>query len=162
MALPYLGAVILGIGIGRVSDRLLAGQNVSAGRRRMMVAAMMSVGAAILLVPAADSVGVILLLITIALTGVSSAISLNFALLNDLLRSAGDIGTATGMLVFGGNVFGILAPIVTGYVIAATGHYDLAFVIAGCLLVIGVFSALVFARGSIGGVPTGVAAARSD
>jgi ACS family glucarate transporter-like MFS transporter len=150
MAIPYLGAVVLGIGFGRVSDRLLAGQNVSGGRRRMMVAAMMSIGAAILLVPAADSVGVILLLITVALTGVSSAISLNFALLNDLVESAADIGTATGMLVFGGNVFGILAPIVTGYVISATGRYDLAFLIAGCLLVIGVGSSLGLARGSIG------------
>ena len=76
---------------------------------------------------------------------------MNFALLNDLLKSAADIGTATGMLVFGGNVFGLLAPIITGYVIAATGQYDLAFVIAGCLLVVGMLSSLLLARGSIGG-----------
>ena len=36
---------------------------------------------------------------------------MNFALLNDVLRSPADIGTATGMQVFGGNVFGLLAPI---------------------------------------------------
>ena len=42
-----------------------------------------------------------------------------------------------------------MAPIVTGYVIAATGNYDLAFVIAGCLLVIGVVSALMFTRGDL-------------
>jgi MFS family permease len=159
MAAPYLGAVVLGILLGRVSDRLLAGQTIGQGRRRMMVAAMMMLGAVILLVPAFHSVGVILLLITIALTGVSSAISLNFALLNDLLESPADIGTATGMLVFGGNVFGLLAPIVTGYVISATGRYDLAFVIAGCLLVIGVMSALVLARGRIGGRSSGRAPA---
>jgi hypothetical protein len=35
-------------------------------------------------------------------------------LLNDVLKSAADIGAATGMQVFGGNVFGLLTPIVTG------------------------------------------------
>ncbi|TBW39452.1 MFS transporter [Siculibacillus lacustris] len=149
MAVPYLGAVVLGILLGRVSDRLLTGHVVTTGRRRLMVAAMMLLGSVILLVPTTNSVPTILLLITVALTGVSSAISLNFALLNDVLKSPADIGTATGMQVFGGNVFGLLAPIITGYVIAATGNFDLAFVIAGCLLVIGVVSSLVLTRGTI-------------
>jgi len=149
-SVPYFGAVVLGIALGRVSDRLLARQAASNGRRRLMVAAMMLLGSVILLVPLASSVEVILLLITVALTGVSSAISLNFALLNDLLMSPADIGSATGMQVFGGNVFGLLAPIVTGYVISSTGNYDLAFVIAGCLLVIGVASSLFLTRGAIG------------
>lgn len=152
-SVPYFGAVVLGIAFGRLSDRLITGDTASTGRRRLMVAAMMALGSVILLVPMANSVGLILLLITIALTGVSSAISLNFALLNDLLKSPADIGTATGTQVFGGNVFGLLAPIVTGYVISSTGNYDLAFVIAGCLLVIGTASALFLTRGSVGTVP---------
>jgi len=152
-SVPYFGAVVLGIALGRVSDRLLAGQAASTGRRRLMVAAMMLLASVILLVPLASSVEAILLLITVALTGVSSAISLNFALLNDLLASPADIGAATGMQVFGGNVFGLLAPIVTGYVISSTGNYDLAFVIAGCLLVVGMASSLLLTRGTIGGAP---------
>jgi len=151
-SVPYFGAVVLGIALGRVSDRLIAGQAANTGRRRLMVAAMMLLASVILLVPLASSVEAILLLITVALTGVSSAISLNFALLNDLLASPADIGSATGMQVFGGNVFGLLAPIVTGYVISSTGNYDLAFVIAGCLLVIGMTSSLFLTRGTIGGV----------
>jgi ACS family glucarate transporter-like MFS transporter len=158
MAMPYFGTVVFAIALGRLSDRILGGDTAK-GRRRLMVAAMMGLGAVVLLVPMFDSVGVILLLITIALTGQASAISLNFALLNDLLKSAADIGTATGMLVFGGNVFGLLAPIITGYVIAATGQYDLAFVIAGCLLVVGMLSSLLLARGSIGGSGGAVAPA---
>ena len=161
MAMPYFGTVVFAIALGRLSDRILGGDTAK-GRRRFMVAAMMALGAASCWCRCSTVSGVILLLITIALTGQASAISLNFALLNDLLKSAADIGTATGMLVFGGNVFGLLAPIITGYVIAATGQYDLAFVIAGCLLVVGMLSSLLLARGSIGGVPAGVAAARSD
>jgi dipeptide/tripeptide permease len=34
----------------------------------------------------------------------------------------------------GGNLFGTAAPIVTGYVVAATGGYSGAFLIAGVLL----------------------------
>jgi ACS family glucarate transporter-like MFS transporter len=34
----------------------------------------------------------------------------------------------------GGNLFGTAAPIVTGYVVAATGGYSGAFAIAGVLL----------------------------
>ena len=71
MALPYLGAVVLGILAGRVSDRLLSGTTVSGGRRRLMVGVMLLIGSVILFVPAVNSVAVILVLITIALTGVS-------------------------------------------------------------------------------------------
>ncbi|WP_230853239.1 hypothetical protein [Pseudomonas fluorescens] len=38
-------------------------------------------------------------------------------------------------VVMGGNIFGMLAPVVTGYVISATGSYNWAFGIAGGLLV---------------------------
>jgi hypothetical protein len=72
------------------------------------------------------------------------------ALLSDLLDSPADIGVATAALIFGGNVSGILAPIVTGYVIAATGNYNWAFAIAGVLLVVGCASCLFLARGVIG------------
>ena len=106
--------------------------------------------AVILAAPAVSNVYVILVLIMIALTGVSTAVALNIALLSDLLDSAADMGRATAVLIFGGNVFGILAPIVTGYVIAATHDYEMAFAIAGALLVVGCASCLLFARGTTG------------
>ena len=40
-------------------------------------------------------------------------------------------------LVLGGNVFGLLAPIVTGYIVAPTGSFASAFVLAGVLALIG-------------------------
>jgi ACS family glucarate transporter-like MFS transporter len=67
----------------------------------------------------------------------ATAISLNFSLVNDLLRNTEDSGKAMSILIVGGNAFGIAAPIVTGYVIERTGNYNLAFGIAGVLLVSG-------------------------
>jgi ACS family glucarate transporter-like MFS transporter len=53
------------------------------------------------------------------------------------------------MLLIGGNVLGFLAPIVTGYVVQATGHFAAAFVAAGVLLVIGALSSWFLTRSPI-------------
>jgi sugar phosphate permease len=39
-----------------------------------------------------------------------------------------------------GNVAGILAPIITGYIVAATGQYTLALVIASVVALVGAFA----------------------
>ena len=45
------------------------------------------------------------------------------ALASDLLRSQADSGRAFAFMVLGGNVFGLLAPIVTGYIVQITGSF---------------------------------------
>ena len=125
-AVPYAVAVVLCIGMGKLSDRLLARSGASSGRRRNMIAFAMAIAAIVLAAPFVDNVWVLLALITLSLTGVATTTSLNFALLNDLLPNPKDIGRAMAFLVVGGNVFGLLAPIVTGYVISITGSYDWA------------------------------------
>ncbi len=136
-ALPYAGAALLGIALGRVSDRLLTHDAVGQGRRRSMGVVMMLSSAVILFTPWVESIALMLVLFTLSLTGMATAISLNFSLVNDLLRSPEDSGKAMSILVVGGNSFGVLAPIVTGYVIQLTGSYNWAFGIAGLLLVAG-------------------------
>jgi ACS family D-galactonate transporter-like MFS transporter len=42
-----------------------------------------------------------------------------------------------------GNVAGITAPIITGYIVQATGHYSAAFVVASVIALVGVFAWLV-------------------
>jgi dipeptide/tripeptide permease len=56
-------------------------------------------------------------------------------------------------VVVGGNIFGMIAPIATGYVIDSTGSYDYAFVIAGALLVIGAVVVLTMTRRPIAAEP---------
>ena len=148
-AIPYAIAVVLCIIVGRISDRLLKG-NTGGGKRRYMIAFAMLLAAIILIAPFVESVWVILGLIAISLTGVASTTSLNFALLNDLLRKPQDVGVAMGFLVVGGNIFGLMAPIVTGYVVSETGHFDRAFMIAGILLVIGATAILTLTRQPLG------------
>lgn len=145
-AVPYAVAVVLCIAMGRLSDRLLARSGAASGRRRNMIASAMMISAVILLAPFLENVWVLLALITISLTGIATTTSLNFALLNDMLPNPRDVGKAMGFVVVGGNAFGLFAPIVTGYVISISGSYDLAFGIAGLLLVCGAMATLTLTR----------------
>lgn len=145
-AIPYAAAVVLCILAGRLSDLYLKKYGVSSGRRRNAVAIAMVVGAAVLFVPFTTNVGILLAVFSLTLTGIASTTSLNFALLNDLLPNPGDIAKANAFVVVGGNIFGMVAPIATGYVIVATGSYNWAFGIAGILLLIGAAVTLTMTR----------------
>jgi MFS family permease len=145
-ALPYAGAAVLGILLGRLSDRLLTRDAVGQGRRRSMGVVMMLSSAVILFTPWVEIIWLMLLLFMLSLTGMATAISLNFSLVNDLLRNPEDSGKAMAILIVGGNTFGIAAPIVTGYVIQVTGSYDWGFGIAGLLLVAGATILLTMTR----------------
>jgi len=41
-----------------------------------------------------------------------------------------------GFLILGGEIFGSLVPIATGYIVKWTGSFDLAFYLAGFLLLV--------------------------
>jgi ACS family glucarate transporter-like MFS transporter len=136
-AIPYLGAAVLAIVIGRCSDLVVRGRAAQSGQRRFAVAAVLVASSVILLVPALDSTAAILLVITLSLATCASAVSLDLSLVNDLVRSSDDVGTAAGFITAVGNLFGLLAPIVTGYVVAGTGGFAMAFTVVGVLLVVG-------------------------
>jgi MFS family permease len=106
----------------------------------------MIMASGLLLVPIIGRTWLLVVLFTISLTGIATTTSLNFALLSDLLPNPRDLGKAMGCLVVGGNLFGLLAPIVTGYVISATGGYNWAFILAGILLVCGATITLTMTR----------------
>jgi MFS family permease len=148
-AVPYAVAVPGTILIGWLSDRLLRGAPVESGRRRTLVAIMMLCSSGILLTPWITDTALILGVFSVSLTCIGSAVGLNIALLNDLLRNPANIGRANGILVTGGNLVGVAAPIVTGYVVSGTGNYDYAFLVAGILLLVGASVCLIFTRDPI-------------
>lgn len=138
-AIPYLGAAILAIVIGRFSDVVVKPQAAAAGRRRFVVGAALVSSAVIFLVPMLTATWAILLIITLSLATCASAVSLNLSLVNDLVRSSDDVGTAAGFITAVGNFFGLMAPIATGYLVANTGGFAAAFTTVGALLVLGAF-----------------------
>ena len=86
------------------------------------------------------------LLIALSLTCIAGALSLNIAMTNDLVWNPEMAGTALGILILGGNCFGVLAPILTGYIVKQTHSFDSAFYLAGGLLLLGTLTAFTMTR----------------
>lgn len=148
-AVPWAIAVPVSIVIGIVSDRILATQTLLAGGRRAMVMLCVLLAAVIVFVPFTANTTLILALFALSLSGINAAISLNLALVTDLVHRARDVGKAISLIILAGNVCGLLAPIVTGYVVAGLHSYDWALWIAGILLVIGAAALGAMTRGVI-------------
>jgi MFS family permease len=145
-AVPFGAAALIAIVLGRVSDRVLTRETVQAGGRRTMLAVMLIGASVILTVPFIDQLWItILILAGVRAMGMAGS-AMNFALVTDLVRSRADIGKVTSITVLGGNSFGLIAPIVTGYVIDLTGSFDRAFFVAGLLPLIGAVATLTMTR----------------
>ncbi len=133
-SIPYVVAVGLGLLIGKLSDAILTGEAVRQGKRRTLLIVFILLSGVVLVTNMVANQYVLLLLISISLACISGALSLNIALTNDLVWNPEMVGTAIGFLILGGNIFGSLVPIATGYIVKWTGSFDFAFYLAGLLL----------------------------
>jgi ACS family glucarate transporter-like MFS transporter len=149
-AICYMLACVMTIAIGALADRILGPAAVQAGKRRGLVAILLVGGSVMVLAPLTDSHLLLLTLTTISIACIQSALAMNYALTSDLLRQGQGIGTLIGLLLTFSNGFGILAPILTGYIVAATGRFDAAFDLAAALVLIGATLAMTATRRPIG------------
>ena len=131
---PYMVAALLGLLVGKLSDHLLSREAIRQGKRRTLLIVFVLLSGTVLLTNVVSNEYVLLVLISISLACISSALSLNIALTSDLVWNPAMVGTAIGFLILGGNIFGSLVPIATGYIVKWTGSFDLAFYLAGFLL----------------------------
>lgn len=145
-AIPFGAAAIISVILGRVGDLRLSSADVHSGRRRSMIAVMLLGPTAMLLVPYLNSLWSILVVLSVAASMGWTASALNFALVTDLVRNQADIGKVTSITVLGGNLFGIMGPIVTGYVLQITGSFNATFAVAGTLALLGAACTLTLTR----------------
>lgn len=161
-SIPYLIAAVLGICAGKLSDTLLTNEAVRQGKRRTLLMAFILLSSCVFLVNVVSSEYVVLVLIAMSLVCVSSALTLNIAMTNDLVWQPNVVGTALGILITGGITFGMVAPIVTGYIVKGTGSFDYAFYLAGVLLLVGAIISFTMTRRPISISETGEASAIGD
>ncbi|HVZ09676.1 MFS transporter [Rhodopila sp.] len=145
-AIPFGAAAVMSIVLGRIGDLWLSHEDVHAGRRRSMIALMLMGPALMLLIPYVSALWEIVVVLSVAASMGWTASALNFALVTDLVRNPVDIGKVTSITVLGGNIFGLMGPIVTGYVVQITGGYSATFVVAGVLAVLGAVCTLSLTR----------------
>ncbi len=92
-----------------------------------------------------------LLWITMSLCGLAAAAPAGWSI-PSLIAPRGGNGTIGGIMNFLNSIMGVVAPIVTGFIVFKTGSFSSAFIVAGVVLVVGIFS-YVFVLGRIEPLP---------
>ena len=148
-AIIYGTAVVGSIALARVTDLVFTPESLRAGGRRIAVVLSFIPALLIVTTPWLTSTWAVVLALTISVTFMANAISLNSVLCNDLVQRPGDAGRAIALFTSGANVIAVTAPIVTGYLVSWWGFTG-AFVLAGIMLVLGACILLGLTRGGIG------------
>jgi ACS family glucarate transporter-like MFS transporter len=152
-AAPFFVGAILVLVVNWIGDRTLSTDGRRKGRRRFVVIVSLLMTAGGMAIPYAEPLWLVIVLATLPI-GFAGAVSpANAALTSDLLRSPADAGKAFAFIVLGANLFGIMAPIVTGYIVAYTGSFNSAFMLAGCISIVGAACAYFSTRYALGSLP---------
>jgi MFS family permease len=123
---------------GWLADHLIRkGFNPGRTRKGIISIAFLS---GLLIIPAANVTSpnaAVLLLMGCCLVGLSAA---NQLVLLQGCTPPKQVGVAVGVYNFVGNIAGVLAPIITGYIIKASGSYTPAFVLAAVMMAMSQFA----------------------
>jgi MFS family permease len=142
-AIPWLFATISDLVVGGwLIDHLLAkGYDDTKTRKTVLVGGMI-LGLAVFGATMTASPVWAIFWITIALSGLAAAAPVGWSI-PSLIAPRGGTGTIGGIMNFFNNLMGAVAPVVTGFVVGATNSFSLAFLVAGAVLLIGIFSFVV-------------------
>jgi len=153
-SVPYVAMLVVILLSGLMSDRLIARGFAEVRVRKAFIVTGLAVGC--LVVPAGFVEGhmTAVWLLVIALCGLGVATPNTWALTQAVCEKR-IVGTVSGIQNFGGNVGGILAPLVTGYIVHFTGSFSLALSLSGAILLGGIlaYTCLISRRVAIHGSP---------
>jgi MFS transporter, ACS family, D-galactonate transporter len=138
-SLPFLAMSVFIVLSGVLSDWLVRHGREERRIRKIFIVTGLAIGC--LIVPAGmveDKMTAVWLL-AISLCGLGLA-SPNTWTLTQAVCEKKIVGTVTGIQNFGGNLGGILAPALTGFIAQATGSFTLAFGLIGVILVVGILA----------------------
>lgn len=107
---------------------------------------LMLLASCVVFIPYTHSLIALEALLVASVLFLSGANTLNFALTGDLIYDRRSAGAVYGLLKLGGNFFGFMAPLLTGYIISVTHEYTLSFALAGVLLLAGLLGSLMLVR----------------
>lgn len=151
-AIPWACASVADLLVGGwLIDYLIAkGRDGTRVRKAVLVIGMCT-GVAVLGATVSTRPGVALVWISIALTGLSAAAPVAWSL-PSLIGPKGGVGAVGGIMNFANNMMGVVAPIVTGFVVGRTHSFVDAFLVAGLVLLAGI-AAFVFLLGRVEPLP---------
>ncbi|UTH73379.1 MFS transporter [Chromobacterium sp. IIBBL 290-4] len=151
-AIPWLFATAADLFVGGwLIDKMIARGHDETRVRKTVLLCGMAMGMAVFGATTTTDPYIAIIWITIALSGLAAAAPVGWSL-PSLIAPRGGTGTVGGIMNFANNMMGAIAPIVTGIIVGATHSFANAFLVAGCMLVIGIL-AFVFLLGPIEQLP---------
>lgn len=138
LALPWMVATVTDVLIGGwLVDHLIArGHDGTKVRKGLFVLGML-IGLAVIGAAFTTSPAWAIFWISVSLGGLAFAAPIGWSL-PGLIAPRGLVGTVGGIMNFACNLMGMLAPIVTGYIIGTTHSFAQAFLVATAVLVAGI------------------------
>jgi MFS transporter, ACS family, D-galactonate transporter len=151
-AIPWGFATIADLAVGGwLVDHLVGrGYDDTLVRKTVLVTGMV-LGLAVIGAPFTTDPRWAVVWISIALSGLAAAAPVGWSI-PSLIAPRGGTATIGGIMNFFNNLMGVVAPIVTGYIVAATQSFSAAFIAAAVVLVIGI-AAYVFLLGRLDPIP---------
>ncbi|WOH35744.1 MFS transporter [Thalassotalea fonticola] len=143
----YGSLAIVVIVAGYLSDVFIRRGHCPTKVRKSFVIAGFLTGSLIIPVPFIENAQYAMYLVIITISGMGLATANTWAI-SQTIAPRGSIGTVAGIQNFAATFGGFFAPIITGYFIEVSGSYMSAFVLAGILMLLGIFS-YVFLIGKI-------------
>ena len=138
-AIPWLVAVVVEFLIpGWLVDHLIKrGRRETVVRKTVLIAGMV-IALGIAGAAFTTSVPVALFWITVGTVGITLAYCVSNSL-PALIAPEGSVGAVASVMNFVNTMFGLAAPIVTGFLVQATGSFAPAFLVAGVIMAAGIF-----------------------
>lgn len=147
-SVPYIAMLFVILLAGVLSDRLIAhGWNEVHVRKGFIVTGL-AIGCLIVLAGMTEDKITALALLIVSLCGLGLATPNTWAL-TQAVCGRRIVGTVSGIQNFGGNLGGILAPLVTGLIAHRTGSFALALGLSGVILVGGIVAYLLLIKSRI-------------
>ena len=106
--------------------------------RKTVLVGGMILGLAVFGATATTTPGWAIFWISIALSGLAAAAPVGWSI-PSLIAPRGGTGAIGGVMNFFNNLMGAVAPVVTGLIVGATNSFAIAFLVAGIVLLIGIF-----------------------
>jgi MFS family permease len=150
--IPWMCATVSDLVVGGwLIDRLIARGHDETRVRKTVLLVGMCGGLAVIGATTTTHPVAAIAWIAVALSGLSAAAPVSWSL-PSLIAPRGGVGTVGGIMNFGNNLAGVVAPIVTGITVGRTHSFTSAFLVAGAVLLTGI-AAFVFLLGRIEPVP---------
>ncbi|WP_045049275.1 MFS transporter [Rouxiella chamberiensis] len=122
---------------GIISDRIFKFTGrLLLSRKIVLVVSLLAAAICVALAGVVTSVVPAVLLMSVSIFFLYTTGAIYWAIIQDVVHKS-KVGSASGFIHLVGSVSGIIGPIVTGFIVQNTGHFDSAFVLAGGVAALG-------------------------